>query len=280
MRIRPMRADDIDAAERVTARAFAPDGPPRSALAKQRWTGRLAHILAVDRDGCWVAENDSGVIGVAASLRRDKLWVLSTFAIDPDHQGRGAGKALLDAAVGYSQGCLRGMLCAMPHPGALRLYRNAGFNLHPTMCLTGVVTGDVVPDVRGVRLAGESDLDLVDSVDRRARDATHRPDHAIMASYGPLLICDIMNGSGYAYLDRATIGPLAATSRAVAQRLMWAALAQIPPGEEVKVRYLTSEQEWALDVGLAAGLRIEQDGFLAFRHMRPPMPYIPSVPFG
>jgi hypothetical protein len=168
----------------------------------------------------------------------------------------------------------------MPNHAALRRYRNAGFSLYPALQLTGVVDHQSVPDVGGVRVAGESDLDLVDSVDRRARGATHRQDHAFMARGGPLLVCDILTGSGYVYLDRSRIGPLAATSRAVAQRLLWAALGTIPPGENVSVRYLTSDQEWALDVGLAAGLRIGQDGCLALRHMRPPTPYIPSVFFG
>lgn len=280
MRIRPMRAEDITLAERVMSRAVATGEPPRPPPDKQRWTEQLQHLLAVDHGGCWVAEIDDDVIGVAAALRRDLLWVLSTFAVEPDHRGKGVGNALLDAAVAYGEGCLRGMLCALPDPPALRLYRHGGFTLHPTLRLAGVIDHDVVPDVGGVRVATTADLDLVDSVDRQTRGAVHRPDHEVMAGHGPLLVADLLNGSGYAYLDRVSIGPLAATSRAIAQRLLWAALALIPVGEEVSVRYLTSDQEWAIDVGLAAGLRIEPDGFLALRHMRPPTPYVPSVPFG
>ncbi|NEE01776.1 GNAT family N-acetyltransferase [Phytoactinopolyspora halotolerans] len=294
MRIRPMRADDVAAAERITARAFAlptpsasgssgaPNSSPagRAPLARERWMDRLRHMLAVDPAGCWVAADDDGVFGVAAALRRDLLWVLSTYAVDPDRQREGAGTALLEAAIDYGHGCLRGMLCALPNPAALRRYRGAGFSLYPAFKLVGTVDHHVIPEIDGVRAATDRDLDLVDSVDRQVRGATHRPDHAFMTRYGQLLVCDLFTGSGYAYLDGSAIALLAATNRSIAQRLLWAALAQTPPGEEVTVRYLTSDQEWALDVGLAAGLRVEMDGCLALRHMRPPVPYVPSVPFG
>lgn len=283
MRIRPMRPDDVEPAERLTAQAFTQteDGQwhERSAEARRRWTDRTRHLIQVDPGGCWVADNGD-VVGIAVSARRDLSWVLSSYAVHPDTQGHGVGKALLETAVAYGDGCLRGMLCAMPNAPALRRYRSAGFTLHPTMCLKGTVDRSALPIVDGVRTATEADLDLVDSVDRQLRGATHRPDHAVLMSYGPLLVCDLLTGSGYAFLDRSAINLLAATNRAVAQRLLWAALARTEPHAEVTVRYLTSEQEWALDVGLAAGLRIERDGYLALRNMRPPVPYVPSVSFG
>ncbi|WP_205857381.1 GNAT family N-acetyltransferase, partial [Phytoactinopolyspora endophytica] len=279
MRIRPMRPEDVVVAEQITAHAFGTastavpttaggtfsttespqaEQPPsgqdglragRSPQARERWMDRLRHVLGTDPGGCWVADDD-GVIGIAASLRRDLLWVLSTYAVAPSHQGRGAGKALLEAAVGYGQGCLRGMLCALPNPWALRRYRNAGFTLHPTLKLVGTVDHSVIPQIDGVRVATEADLDLVDSVDRQVRGATHRPDHPILSDYGLLLVCDLFTGSGYAYLDGSSVGLLAATNRSIAQRLMWAALAQAGPADDVSVRYLTSDQEWAIDVGL------------------------------
>ncbi|MFW6205238.1 MAG: GNAT family N-acetyltransferase [Actinomycetota bacterium] len=284
MRIRPMRASDVAAAERLTGRA---DGPSSHSAAagrtpeqRERCTARLRYLLEVDGGGCWVADDGGSVVGVAAAARRDLLWVLSAYAVDPEYQGRGAGKALLEAAVGYGAGCLRGMICATPDPRAARRYRLAGFTLHPTMRLTGVVDREALPIVDGVREGADGDLPLVDSVDRQVRGAAHRPDHLILRTDGPLLVCDLLTGSGYSYLDRTGVGLLAATRRAVAQRLLWAALARSSPGTDVVVRGLTSDQEWALDVGLAAGLRVEHDSYLALRHMRPPAPYIPSVAFG
>ena len=279
-----MRPDDIDAAEHLTAVAFGPISPigasERTPEQRKRWTAQLHHLLSVDPGGSWVCDESGSVVGVAAAARRDLLWVLSTYAVDPSYQGRGAGKALLEAAIAYGVGCLRGFICSTRDPRAVRRYRLAGFTLHPTMQLTGVVDRSSLPIVDGVRTGTDGDLEFVDSVDRQVRGATHRPDHTYLRDHGQLLVCDMLTGRGYAYLDQSRVALLAATSRAVAQRLLWAALARTEPDTEVLIRSLTSDQEWALDVGLAAGLQVEQDAYLALRHMRPPAPYIPSVPFG
>lgn len=278
-----MRVHDIDAAEQLTARAFARLGPAgvaeRTPEQRQRWSDRLSHLLAVDTGGCWVAD-DGRVRGVAAAVRRDLLWVLSTYAVDPAYQGHGAGRALLDAAIGYGVGCLRGLICSTTDPRALRRYRSAGFTLHPTMQLTGTVNRAALPIVNGVRDGTEADYEFVASVDRQVRGATHGPDGSLLRRYGPLLVCELLTGRGYAYVDGPRVALLAATSRAVAQRLLWVALARTDVGAEVLVRNLTADQEWAIDVGLAAGLQIGHDAYIALRHMRPPTPYVPSVPFG
>lgn len=282
MRIRPMRPDDLDAAERLTGHAFAVSAGSaetvRPPAAARRWLDRAAHLLATDPGGCWVADEPAhGVIGVATSARRDLLWLLSTYAVAPAHQGRGIGRVLLDAAVDYGAGCLRGMICALPDAGALRRYRMGGFTLHPTMRLAGVVDRSSLPVVDGVREGTDADRDLADSVDRRLRGAARGADHAQLAREGTFLVCDLMTGSGYTYANEHGIVALAATNRAIAQRLLWSGLARTAGGADVTARYLSPDQGWALDVGLAAGLRIERDGFLALRHMRPPAPYLPSV---
>ena len=50
-------------------------------------------------------------------MRRDLLWILATFVVRPGLQGRGVGGPLLDAALSYGTGCLRGMLAASGDPG-------------------------------------------------------------------------------------------------------------------------------------------------------------------
>ncbi|WP_203454094.1 GNAT family N-acetyltransferase [Jiangella aurantiaca] len=272
-----MRPEDVPAAERLTALAYGTD---RTDDWRRRWCDRIRHLLTTDPGGCWVADSDAAVVGVAVALRRDLLWVLSSYAVHLDHQHRGVGTALLDAAVGYGAGCLRGMLTSRPDHQALRRYRRAGFTLHPTMQLTGVVDRSALPAVDGVRVGTAADLDLVDSVDRRVRGATHRPDHAFVMAHSTLLVCDLLTGSGYAVVAECGVARLAATNRAVAQRLLWAGLARTTPGSPTNVRNLTSDQEWAIDVGLAAGLRLDLDAYLALRHMRPPAPYVPSTAFG
>lgn len=289
--IRPMREDDVPTVERLTAAAFHdlavrthrahwPEPEPRSENAAAAWRQRLCHLKRHDPDGCWVAEDASGLIGAVAAIRRDLTWMLSTFAVRPGLQGRGVGKQLLDAALSYGRGCLRGMIDSTEDPHAVRRYRLAGFSIHPTLLLWGTVPRAALPVVDRVREGSAGDIDLMNSVDRQVRDAAHGVDHELMASTHRLLVVDRTTGSGYAYVQPGG-GPylLAATNRRTATDLLWETLAASSPDEPVTVGHLTAAQEWALDVGIAARLEVHARQYLGLRHMKPPMPYVPSPHF-
>lgn len=287
-----MRLDDVAAVEQLTAEAFyqldlriaPPNLPParrREGAVSERWRHRCAHLVEHDPGGCWVATDDEGeLVGAAASIRRESMWALSTYAVLPRAQGHGIGKALLGAALSYGEGCLRGMVSSSGDTRAVRRYRAAGFVLHPLMLLAGTVRREALPVPEHVREGGAGDLDLADSVDRRTRGAGHGVDHTHMVATMPMLVVDRSSGSGYCYLEQGGRPYLlAATNRRTAARLLWAALAASPVGGPVIVPHVTAEQQWALDIGLAAGLEVHQYGFLALRHMRPPASYLPSGHF-
>jgi GNAT superfamily N-acetyltransferase len=293
-----MRDDDVPAAREVAHEAMevvraatrppvpvatgvaTTSAPPAGTDWRPFWDRRTRHILRHDAEGCWVADDDGSVVGVAVAVRREKLWGLSGYFVHPDHQGAGIGAALLDAALTYSQGCLRGIIISTSDPRAARRYRLAGFTLHPSIRRFGVVNRATLPVVDGVREGNLGDRDLCDSVDRRIRGAAHGVDHEFLCSEDTLLVCDTLTGSGYCYVDAAG-SPilLAATNRKLAQRLLWSALARSPQGSHVRVDFLSAAQEWAVDVGLAAGLSLRPEGYLCLRHMRPPAPYLPSGAF-
>jgi GNAT superfamily N-acetyltransferase len=279
---------DIPGVERLTAEGFyeldvrthqrdLPEPTMRPDAKAELWRRRMAHILRHDPGGCWVAEDDSGLVGVAAALRRDLTWILATFVVRPGRQGRGVGKSLLDAALAYGGGCLRGMLAASADPKAARRYRQAGFTLHPWMFLTGRVRRDRLPVVERVREGSLGDVDLMNSLDRQIRDAAHGVDHELLAASYPLLVVDRSTGSGYAYVEPGG-GPylLAATNRRTAADLLWATLAATPPDEPCTVSHVSAANEWAVDVGMAAGMSLYTSGYLALRSMKPPLPYLPS----
>lgn len=289
--IRPMREADVPAVERLTDEGFyeldvrttPPDRPVparRSQGRALRWQRRMHHILAHDPGGCWVAETQDGVVGVAAAMKRDLTWILATFVVSPALQGQGLGSRLLESALDHGQGCLRGMLSASPDPRAARRYRLAGFSLHPTMDLSGVVDRSCLPVVERVREGSSSDIDLMDSVDRQVRDSAHGVDHELLTTLYRLVVVDRSTGSGYAYVESDGSPYLvAATNRRSATDLLWECLASSDPAASCTVGHVTPANEWAVDVGLAARLDLRSQGYLGLRHMKPPMPYLPSGHF-
>lgn len=277
-----MTVDDAPAAERVTAigfheldtRMFRRSWPEPQLRPPERganWMKRARHLVTTDPGGCWVAERDGEVIGVVVSYVREKLWLLASYAVVPDAQGLGLGKALLAPALEHGRGCLRGMLNASSDPRALRRYHAAGFRLYPQMFLRGTPDRSQIPVVEHVREGGQSDWDWMDSVDRRTRGAAHGPDHRLLTEQFRLVVSETSTAQGYAYLDDG-VALLAATDRRTAARLLWEAIAS---SDDVLVGHITAENSWAVDVGLAARLELHQEGYQALRGMRPPKPYLP-----
>ncbi|WP_210648576.1 GNAT family N-acetyltransferase [Nocardioides sp. SYSU D00065] len=284
--VRPMREEDVEDLAELTATSYFevdartyqrawPDPVRRPAGRNAHWIRRTKRALVTDPGGCWVAEADGEVVGGAVSRVRELMWILASFAVRPDLQGRGIGAQLMAAAMQHGRGCLRGMFSASADPGAVRRYRLAGFDLHPQMLLTGVVDRSAIPVVDRVREGTAADLELMDSVDRRTRGAAHLGDHELLLEQFRLVVTDHSTGSGYAYVE-ADGAPvlLAATNRRTAARLMWEALASSQPGAEISVHHITAANAWALDVGLAARMAIHQSGYLCVRRMKPPAPYL------
>jgi len=282
--IRPMRPEDVPAAEQVSDEGFfeldsrtrRADHPPparRSETHRAVWIERTRHFVEHDPGGCWVAEDDTGIVGIATSFRRETLWCLATYAVLPDRQGQGIGKPLMAAAMQHGRSCTRSMLSASSDAKAVRIYRQAGFDLHPQMYLSGPLDRTTLPVVEKVREGSAGDVDLMDSLDRAARGAGHGVDHALMLRTWHLLVSESSTGAGYAYLDeRGRLGLLAASNRRTATRLLWAALAEGP--EEAVVPHVTAVNQWVLDVGFAARLTLHQEGYLGLRGMKPPAPYV------
>jgi GNAT superfamily N-acetyltransferase len=288
MILRPLRdtPDDTEAVREISRAAFSALTPGSTRVPTEAedvfQRARAGHLATSDPQGCWLAFQGDRPIGFALSARRDSMWLLALTAVLPEYQGRGVGRLLLEQALEHGRGCLRGMITVSVDPGAARRYRLAGFTLHPTMRLSGQVDRSALRDVGElpVHRGNRTHLYLLDSIDRRLRDAAHGVDHELMLRhYDELLVVDTATGTGYCYRDGGTVKLLAATTRHIAARLLREALAAVPEDREAKVEWLTAEQEWAVDVGLEVGLTVENRGYLALRGMRPPAPYLPSGGF-
>jgi GNAT superfamily N-acetyltransferase len=279
-----MNPDDAPAAERLTAIGFHeldtrmfrrswPDPELRPPERGANWVARTRHLVSSDPAGCWVAERDDQLLGVVVSFVREKMWLLASYAVVPEAQGLGLGRALLAPALEHGRGCLRGMLNASSDPKALRRYHDAGFTLHPQMFLRGRPDRTQIPVLEKVREGSGSDIDLMDSVDRQTRGAAHGVDHQILMQQFRLVVSETSTAQGYAYLDDG-VALLAATDRRTASRLLWEAIASQTSRDELLIGHITPENSWAVDVGLAARLELHQEGFLALRNMLPPKPYL------
>lgn len=267
--LRPMRHEDT--LEAATGGSLLV--PVRPSGQVPDWLSVLAHLRSTDPGGCWVAEIEGERVGLVASFRRELTWGVAGWSVAPGHEQ--VTGVLLDRAASYGRGCLRAMARIPQDPATLAHWRSAGFELHPLMVLRGQVDHSVLPDHTRVRAGDLGDLDLMDSVDRRARGSAHGPDHRLLATTHRLLVLDRPSGQGYAWVrPDGSPGVVAATSRAAARSLLWEVLAGAPLGATVELGGVSAANQWALEVGTEAGLQIGQGDYLAVRGMKPPTPYV------
>src|ERR671916_340235 len=285
--IRPMRPEDADAVYDLASIALFESMEEREVLRRrtpeqvEARKARYGHFLRHDPEGAWLAEDDGRVSGVAISVRRERVWVLSLLAVDADHRGTGLGRDLLERALAYGEGCEGAMIASSSHPAAMRRYARAGFDLHPTLSASGNVRRDAIPTALAVREGEERDLELASEVDRAMRGAAHGPDLEHMLATGcRLLIAEGSSGRGYAAERDGSPAILAATDPGAARDLLWACLERTPPEEKADVGWITGNQNWAVAVALEAGLSLSPAGPICTRGVLGPLtPYLPSGPF-
>ena len=146
--IRPMLETDADAVRWVSAAGF-------SAWWK-RMTGEMVelprrtrdNVLACwekDPEGCFVAEDDGGVVGIIFSRTWGRVGWFGTFAVLPEYQGCGIGKRLIRASLDYLRrdpGRVIGLETMPDSPYNLGLYARQGFQPRlPTFLLSKVLVG-------------------------------------------------------------------------------------------------------------------------------------------
>ncbi len=282
-----MTPEDVDATYQAAsvalyespeeARRLESRGPEEVARRKDRYR----HFLRYDPEGAWVAEDGDRIAGAAVALVRERLWVLSLFAVGKGYRDTGVGRALLDRALGYASGTRAGLIASSQHPAAMRRYARAGFDLHPTLRATGEVRRDALPSGLKVREGEDEDLELAAGVDRAVRGAAHGPDlELLLDGECRFLVSETPAGRGYAVECNGSPAVVAATEPAVAQELLWACLARAPEGEDVGMPWITGRQNWAVPVALDAGLSLSSYGPICARgEVGPLTPYLPSGPF-
>jgi RimJ/RimL family protein N-acetyltransferase len=274
--IRPMREDDVVDADRVCVDVlYSPfpgeDEPVRAA----RQHARIAHLLATDPGGCWVAEHEGRVQGVALSLIREHVWGFSLFGIAEELQGRGLGRALFARCWAYGAKARGHIVLSTTNPAAMAVYARTGLPVRPCLAAAGIPDLSRAPQLDGVEDAGEAGIPLADVIGRELRGAGHGRDLPVPMAHGARLL--VYQDRAFALARGGNIVMVGARDAEAAQRMLWALFATAGPGATVNVDFLTAGQDWALPVCLDARLALSPDGpMFAGGTLGPMAPYIPS----
>jgi GNAT superfamily N-acetyltransferase len=275
--IRPMRAEDVVAANAVARDALPAGRPPETGPMRRRAERRVAHLQSTDPGGAWVAEEGSGeLVGMALALVREGIWGLSLFAVAEAHRNRGIGRELLEACFGHGADAAAHLILSTESPAAMRRYARLGLELRPCVSAAGVLDRSRLAPVNGVRDAGRDGIPIADAIGRAVRGAGHGMDLEVSLEDGASRLL-LVEHRAFAWVRDERVMLVAGLDEPAATRALQAALVATPPGASVSVDFLTSGQDWAVRACLDAGLALSPDGpFFTGGDLGPLRPYIPS----
>jgi len=121
--VRRMRAADLEAVEAIDRQSFPLPWPPGS---------YRVELDSKPHARCWVAEAGGRVVAVLVGWLVVDEYQIATLAVHPDDRRRGAGKALLGAAIeaAAAEGAVRFTLeVRAGNSAALALYHAFGFRI-------------------------------------------------------------------------------------------------------------------------------------------------------
>jgi ribosomal protein S18 acetylase RimI-like enzyme len=152
--VRAMREEDADAVRLVDTAAFwAWEKQVRGDRAQQYRRTRTNVLACREKDpgGCFVAEEGGRPVGFVFSRTWGGVGWLGTFAVLPEHQGRGIGKRLIAASLEYLRqdpDRVIGLETMFDSPYNLGLYLHLGFEARSPILLLGkALQGTAARDV-------------------------------------------------------------------------------------------------------------------------------------
>jgi ribosomal protein S18 acetylase RimI-like enzyme len=158
VKIRPAEMGDEVALARIDAATWTSEVSPAPARLGDDFFARI------DRNSVLVAEVDGQAVGYAV-LRQGTpipshahVLEMNGLAVDPDHQGRGIGRALVEATVAGArqQGARKLTLRVLgSNQRARRLYESCGFQVEGLLREEFLLDGRYVDDVFMARTLGD-----------------------------------------------------------------------------------------------------------------------------
>lgn len=133
VRLRPVRASDLDAVAAMQEISIMALGAPIYGAAKARAWARLGYQFRRDLlgdGGFWVAEQDERILGVGGwspdSVEPDLAWIRYLF-VHPQAVRRGIGRRLVERAERSAYAAARPRLHVWSSLNAVGFYRAVGF---------------------------------------------------------------------------------------------------------------------------------------------------------
>jgi hypothetical protein len=243
----------------------------------------LEHLLTHDPHGFLTALDRDETVGFAAAHIRSRQWVLSELWVLSQHQGKGAGEALLVRTLGYGESSgAREFFAIVPAlPAVQSLLLRHGFAVLTPIYLFRIPVGqgnelgrtlsrllpgqDVTAELLNRR--GQADLDRID---RLTRNTTREIDHQHWLKDRRMGAAFVRQGAriaAYAYGGHGHAGPIAgATQDAALSGLGWAIELALRHhhGDWVEVR-VPGRFEPAIEMLLDGGARLHTTQMLYAR---------------
>lgn len=233
--------------------------------------GLLLAIARSDRDGAWLALDESTPIGMCVAHDLEDERYVSPMVVEAGFRGQGIARELLARALGDGSSVSPSALVDVSQPAAMAFALKSGLALRmPVTSVAGAIPADdiLLELAGGLQKFEVRPLDpfaqarALDALDRRARGSARIRDHQELFSRGAGNAFFIDNEMvGYAYVHRdGRIGPLAAVAATYVAPVFAYSLATIRRtfGATWCTALIPGVNMRAIRVALRAGLTVER----------------------
>jgi GNAT superfamily N-acetyltransferase len=219
------------------------------------WAEVHRHLLNHDGERSFLAEHDGRVIGFTAALVRGDCWFFAALFVDPEFQGQGVGRELLDRAWNGTHR-RRITITEAIQPASTGLYAARG--LLPMTPILRLAGEPAIGGVDGLE-ATPPTADALRALDLAAYGFDRAADHAFWGRTCADATLWRRDGRplAYSYRNPWGIGPVAGVDPASAALALRAELAR-RPGSSVDLG-IPGTATALVEVALAAGLRFSGD---------------------
>ncbi|MCK5379116.1 MAG: GNAT family N-acetyltransferase [Acidobacteria bacterium] len=245
----------------------------------------LNHLITHDPDGFMSAVDRDETLGYGSAFIRSRQWFLSQLWILPQHQGHGAGEALLSKLLNYGENSrAREFFALVPPAGSIQaLLISHGFkSVVPVFRLR--LSADKAEDPAGAmaRLlpAKEASQELlarqaqgdVDRIDRIARNISRETDHLYWLKERSGRAVFVRQGArvaAYGYGGPHQVGPVSGTTQDAAMCALGHAMQmalEASPEQDITI-HMPASFVPALQALLDSGATIEATSLLYGRNL-------------